>query len=397
MASGKNTHLEHIEDEIINKGVNGGHQAIKMLRKMGDFLSGSPGPAPLVTTKFDGAPAIVCGIDPTDGKFFVGTKSVFAVTNPKICKSQGDIQRLYDGTLANKLSDCLRYLPSANIKGVLQGDLMFTNDKRLEIIKGQNYISFRPNTITYAVEPKTPLGKDINNSRIGIVFHTKYEGPSLPEMKASFSISKSDFKSGGEVWAQRAEFQDISGAASLSGPEKVAYTAAVNRAEGSLKQAGSVLNKIQSGKKTLQIDTEFKKFFNGYIKTGKGVPPVERAYKDFYYHLGQEYDKAISKNKTLAAQESKVSKFVSAVDFLETNQRQIKMLIASYLNIIVAKNILVRKMNQVGGLKLFVDMGNGDYRVTNPEGFVAIQSTGAIKLIDRLEFSRLNFIVPKTW
>ena len=397
MAAGKNTHLEHVEDELLNKGVAGGKEAIMMLRKMGEFLSGSPGPSPLVTTKFDGAPAIVCGTDPTDGKFFVGTKSVFATTNPKICKTQADIQRLYDGTLANKLSDCLRFLPSAKIKGVLQGDLMFTNDKRSETIKGQNYISFRPNTITYAVEPNTPLGKDINNARIGIVFHTKYEGPSLPEMKASFDVSKTDFNTGGQVWAQRAEFQDISGAASMTGPEKVAYTSAVNRAEGSLRQAGNVLNKIQSGKKTLQIDTEFKKFFNSYIKTGAGVPPVERAYNDFYYHLGSEYDKAISKNKTLAAQETKVTKFVQAVEFLETNQRQIKMLIASYLNIIVAKNILVAKMNRVGGLRLFVDMGNGDYRVTNPEGFVAIQSTGAVKLIDRLEFSRLNFIVPKTW
>jgi hypothetical protein len=397
MAAGKNTHLEHIEDEIINKGATGGYEAIKMLRKMGEFLSGSPGPSPLVTTKFDGAPAIVCGIDPSDNQFFVGTKSVFAITDPKICKTQEDVQRMYNGALANKLSDCLRYLPSADIKGVLQGDLMFTDDKKTEIIKGQSYISFRPNTITYAVEPGTPLGRTISNARIGIVFHTKYTGPSLAEMKASFDISNGDFNSGGQVWAQKAEFQDISGAASMSRPEKLAYDAAVNRAEGSLKQAGNVLNKIQSGKKTLQIDTEFKKFFNGYIKTGQGIPPVQQAYNEFYYHLGREYDKAILKNKTLNAQATKAGKFMEAVDFLQKNERQIKMVIASYLNIIAAKNILVDKMNRVGGLKLFVDMGNGDYRVTNPEGFVAVQDTGAVKLIDRLEFSKLNFTVEKNW
>ena len=54
-------------------------------------------------------------------------------------------------------------------------------------------------------------------------------------------------------------------------------------------------------------------------------------------------------------------------------------------------------MKKVSKLRLFVDMGNGDYKPTTPEGFVAISNKEAVKLIDRLEFARLNFVLPKSW
>ena len=397
MASGKNLHLEHLEDEILNKGTQGGLEAIKILREMGKVLSGDPGPKPLVTTKFDGAPAIVCGTDPTDGKFFVGTKSVFAKTAPKICKSVQDCMSMYDGVLAKKLADSYTYLKDANIKGVLQGDLMFTNDKQNKSIKGKNYITFRPNTITYAAEPNSPLGRQISSAKLGIVFHTKYSGSSLPVMTSSFNVSNNDFNSTSQTWIQKAEFSNVSGAASFSNSERQKYESAINKAEGSLKQAGNVLNEIQSGKKTLKIDTEFKKFFNAYVKQGQSIPSVEKAYKEFMFHLGREYDKVIQKNKTLKAQADKAGKFMGDIDFLEKKQRQVKMLIASYMNLQQAKMMLVNKMKKISDLKLFVDMGNGNYKTTSPEGFVAVNESGAVKLIDRLEFAKLNFTVPKNW
>lgn len=397
MASGKNLHLEHLEDEIINNGVNGGKQAIKILKEMGNLLSGNGGPSPLVTTKWDGAPAIVCGTDPADGQFFVGTKSVFAVTAPKICKTQSDIQSMYDGVLANKLSDALRFLKDAKIKGVLQGDLMFTSDKVNKTIKGKSYITFRPNTITYAADPKSELGQDIKRAKLGIVFHTKYTGNSLPEMKSSFKINDGDFTKTAQTWIQKAEYKDVSGAATFSKAELNKYNQAIARAQNSLTKAGSILNQIQSGKKTLQIDTELKKFFNGYVKKGSSIPFVAVVYNDFMIHLGQEYDKVISKNKTLKAQADKAGKFMDAIDFIENNKRQFMDMFHSYKDIQLAKMMLVNKMKNISALNLFVDMGNGDYKATTPEGFVCISEGQAVKLIDRLEFAKLNFTVPKQW
>lgn len=395
MATGKNLHLEHLEDEIINLGSDGGHKAIQILRKMGKFLSGKSSGIK-VTTKADGAPAIVCGIDPSDNSFFVGTKSVFAKQNPKLCKSEADIQANYNGELANKLSDALKYLPKVVTSGVLQGDLMFTNDKKNETIDGVRYLTFRPNTITYAVDPQSELGKEINIARLGIVFHTKYTGISLPDMVSSFGVTDKDFTSNRDVWAQKAEFSDISGKANFTPQEKIKYDAAVNRAEGSLKQCSALLNKIQTGKRTLEIDTEFKKFFNTYVKVGQNIPPKERAFVEFAHHLAREFDKVIKTNKTPEAQERKAAKWVKMIEFMEENRKQMEMIIASYMNIQAAKHILVNKLKAVSSLHLFVNMGDY-YKTTNPEGFVAISGDKAIKLIDRLEFSKNNFTVPRLW
>ena len=390
--------MDHLEDRVILEGVKGGEQAIKILNQMGGFLSGmgdSQGVA--VTTKWDGAPAIICGIDPEDGQFFVGTKSVFA-QSPKICKSENDCYTLYDGVLANKLATSYRYLKNLDIKGVLQGDLMFTNDVKSVTIDKQQYLAFHPNTITYAVRRDSPMAKDIVAAKMGIVFHTKYEGDSLSNMNSSFKINKSDFKDNSrEVWTKTAEFKNIGGVASMTTAERVKYQSAIKRATGSLKQSGDIANKIQSGKKALKIDTEFLKFFNNYVKQGRPIPSVKKAYDDFFYHLGKEYDKAIQKNKTLKTQANKADLFMKDVDFLLKHRRQVEMLIATYMNIQVAKHILVDKMNKISDLNMFVETGNGDYKVTTPEGFVAISGKDAVKLVDRLEFSKLNFIVPKSW
>ena len=392
----KNTHLTHIEDRIITDGAKGADEAIEMLKMMGDFLDGkSGGQKPLVTEKWDGAPAVICGTDPSDGQFFVGTKSVFAKTAPKICKSENDIDRMYSGVLAQKLKASFRYL-NGRVNGVLQGDLMFTNDKRDESIEGQQYVSFRPNTLTYAAKKNTPLGKQIERARLGIVFHTKYMGSSLQNMTASFDVHPGDYQSGGDVWAQRATYQDISGAANMTTVERQKYDAAVRRAEGSSKKATRIMNKIQSGKKTLMTDTELLKFFNNYVKVGRDIPSVKAAYNQFQFHMGREVDKEVQKRQTTASQEKLALKFLGTLEFMEKNEQEFKMLIACYMNIQYCKNILVRQLQKVQGLRIFADMGN-KYVAANPEGYVAVKGERAVKLIDRLDFSRLNFTIPKTW
>ena len=75
--STKNTHLEHLEDEILNLGEAGATKSVEMLRGLLALLAGSSKGDVKITTKWDGAPAIFAGTDPSDNKFFVGTKGVF--------------------------------------------------------------------------------------------------------------------------------------------------------------------------------------------------------------------------------------------------------------------------------------------------------------------------------
>ena len=67
-AAGKNLHLEHIEDEILNYGVDGGRAAINFLRSLRDMLAGSARSGIAITQKWDGAPALFAGINPDNGK-----------------------------------------------------------------------------------------------------------------------------------------------------------------------------------------------------------------------------------------------------------------------------------------------------------------------------------------
>ena len=239
----KNTHLEHLEDDIVNQGKAGGINAIKMLRELGSMLT-EPQSSVAITTKWDGAPAIVCGIDPMTGYFFVGTKSVFNKVSPKICVTESQISDFYTGGVVPILKDCLKYLPSLGITGVIQGDFLFIQSGKLKkTIGGEECITFQPNTITYAVPTGTSMGDMVDKAKIGIVFHTSYTGDSLSNMNAVFGVP--DIDSTSDVAVFSSKFTDASNVAKMGQSEITNYNAAVNKAEGSLRQASGFLNEIK--------------------------------------------------------------------------------------------------------------------------------------------------------
>ena len=109
-AEGKNTHLEHLEDHIFNKGFQGAKEAVDYLYSLHQMLEGNTDAPVSMTTKWDGAPAIIAGRDPQTGKFFVGTKGVFA-RNPKINFTDRDIEENHPAEgLQKKLKVALKYL-----------------------------------------------------------------------------------------------------------------------------------------------------------------------------------------------------------------------------------------------------------------------------------------------
>ena len=238
--AGKNLHLEHLEDEIINFGVDGGRAAINFLRSLRDMLAGANRSSVNMTVKWDGAPAIFCGIDPSDNKFFVAKKSVFNV-NPKLYKTEQEIDDDLSGALNEKFKVALSELSKLGIEGVLQGDLMFTDDLEDTTIDGINYHTFQPNTIVYAVPVKSDLGKRMKKAKIGVVFHTTYNGKSLPDMKASFGADISKLKTPSSVWMDDATYKDVSGEATFTQKETEAVTAI-------LSQTGKTFNKINGPK-----------------------------------------------------------------------------------------------------------------------------------------------------
>ena len=392
----KNTHLEHLEDDIVNQGKIGGINAIKMLRELGDMLT-EPQSSVTITTKWDGAPAIVCGIDPCSGVFFVGTKSVFNKVTPKVCASNYDIDQFYPGGVNPILKDCLKYLPSLGITGVVQGDFLFTStSKSVKQIGGEECITFQPNTITYAVPTGTPMGDQVKAAKMGIVFHTAYTGNGfLSSMSASFGVPT--LNSNADVTVFSSTFTDASGAAKMSQSEITNYKAAVNKAEGSLRQASGFLNEIRdTGEGKFMMNAMFKQYMNTFIRGGVDITNAQQTANGFVQFYKSVLQKEILSKKTKSTQDKYKKILNDGVKFLTTNARPLYFTVASYMNLITAKEIIISRLEMVKDIKTFLKTENG-YEVTAPEGFVAISSGSALKLVKRKEFSRANFTAAKDW
>jgi len=391
----KNTHLEHLEDNILNGGSEGGKEAVAFLRSLGKMLD-QGGADARVTVKWDGAPAIICGTNPDNGRFFVGTKSVFNKTDPKIVYSEEDVDRMYSpGQLAQKLKDSYKYLSQLSIPNVVQGDLLFTDDKYEANIGGDTCIAFQPNTIVYAVPKDTDIGQKIEDAKLGIVFHTSYSGRSLDTMTASFG--NIGVQGNTDVFVTSSDFKNASGEANMTSAEKTTYANLVNKTEGSLKQSSRFLDLMKGNnmnKFTLNI--MFKTFFNTYVRQGRNLIGARNTARDFASYFSNALDKEIDSKKMKTTKDKYLDIKNKGLRFISDNQQAIYMTVASYMNLQAAKNFMIRKLQKVNTFGTFLRTPDG-YRVTAPEGFVAIRSGQALKLVDRLEFSRANFTADKNW
>ena len=392
----KNTHLEHLEDDIINRGSDGGRNAVNFLKSVRNMLAGSASGRVNMSVKWDGAPAIIAGKNPENGKFFVGTKSVFNKT-PKINYTPGDITRNHSGPVAAKLLVCLRELKRLGINGIYQGDLLFTKgDTKAANIDGERMITFTPNTITYAVPVSSSLGRRIVRARLGIVFHTYYTGKTMSSLTAGFGTISG--KSGSTaVYLASAGYTDTSGSSTFTSGELARFDGLIRMAEGSLLKAAPLLDVMKSND-SLSVGFRLKSFFNHYIRNTQGhmgkVKTLQDMFREYY---DQILSAEISDRKTARGKEKYIKAKKDGLNFIDKNRSALYFAIASHVSLGNAKNFLIQKLSQIQSIGHFIRTPNG-YRVTNPEGFVAVdKKAGAVKLVDRLEFSRQNFTMPKGW
>ena len=391
-AAGKNTHMTHIEDLILDGGVKGARQAILALRSLRDMLSGNA-KAPIdITVKWDGAPALFCGEDPNDGQFFVAKKGIFNA-NPKVYKSHADIDADTSGDLSKKLKLAFDNLKDLGIKDVIQGDFMFDqSDLKKENINGVGHITFHPNTILYAVPLNTKLAKEIQRAKIGIIWHTSYSGKSFETMKAEFGrdiVGK--LKRTSDVWMDDATLKDVSGTATLTRED----TLELNK---NLSEAGKIFKKIASKSlKEIEENKELNLIINVYnnreVRKGQRITNTERHAKGLIMFVNDRYAKAIDKRTSDAGKQVQIDKRNELLEFFsKENLDQLKLIFDLHNYVTDSKLIIINKLNKLNNMGTFVKTKSG-FKVTGVEGFVAIDRMegGAVKLVDRLEFSTNNF------
>jgi len=382
----KNTHMTHLEDKVIYGGVNGTRQAIMALRGMRDMLGGKH--KGNVSVKWDGAPAIFCGQDPSDGVFFVAKKGVFN-KNPKVYKSNADVDAdIAAGDLNDKMKAALKYLPSLGIKGVIQGDFLFgPGDLKKKTIEGKEYVVFHPNTIVYAVPVEQ--AKELLSAKIGIVWHTTYKGSSFETMGASYGVDVKKLKKSTAVWSQNA-LRDVSNA-TMSEKD----TEEVNKY---LSEAGKLFNQIAgSTLRALEQNQELagmiETFNNSFVRSGTIITDSTKHADNLIKYIHAKFQKEMDKRSTEKGKTAQADKRDALLAFFspENKSSLIKMFELQRV-MVLAKLKLINKLNDLKKIDTFVKTSNG-YKVTGEEGYVAIDTLGgdAVKLVDRMEFSYNNF------
>jgi len=395
LTEAKNLHLEHLEDEVLNNGVVGTRGAINFLQSLRDMLAGSSKSSVNVTVKWDGAPAIFAGINPENDQFFVGTKGVFN-KNAKINYSHDDIDRNHSGSgLNQKLKVALTELSKLGIKDVIQGDMMFTQDDlEKKTIDGKQYITFQPNTIVYAVPMES--ASQILSSTMGIVFHTTYSGKTMEDMSASFSVNLRGLSKNSGVWFSDASYKDTSGTINFNKAETDSITKV-------LSIAGKTFRTLDAGVLTMiaeddDTQTLVKTYNNTKVRAGEKITNTRKHTQGLIAYIYDKLKKDVDKVKRAQTKATKQQTMDDKMKFFRSNSSQLVKIFDMQNHLVQAKDMIIRKLEKSKGvMDTFVRTNNG-YKVTEPEGFVAIDHLGkAVKLVDRLEFAHQNFTAAKAW
>ena len=393
-------HLEHLEDEMLNYGVEGCKASVGFLQELRKML-GCDNSRGFMQTKWDGIPAVVCGIDPRTEEFFIGTKSDFNKDEPKIAASENGIDMYYghQPDLAEKLKICFKYLSKMEIKGVIQGDFLAAkSDIKTETVHGERLYTFGNQALTYGIPIDHPIALKIKSAEMVIVFHTHYKGDNVPTMNARAGT--------GETLKEIKEVALINNdtpmhKVGLDHQEEVKFDKHVSDIEKMCKTCGDFLDELVTKKGTTgdekwHIASYVKQFFNAEIKAARSVSNIDKSFEGLYNFYYDKTKAMLSKLKTTNTKVAKASLVHSSLNYLEDNKLKFKAMLGLYKELQTVKQMVIDKLDHLEKFRTFARTENG-YKVTGPEGYVLHKDGDMVKLVNRLEFSYINFTLAKSW
>ena len=389
-------HIDHLEENILNKGKQGVIEAISQIESsIAYFVDESDYK---ISTKFDGAPAIVAGLD-TNGKFFVASKSAFA-KNPKINYTDQDIIDNHGtGGLTDKLKLALRYLPSLNIKGIYQMDYMFDPQMKIQetpqtidgVVNENRFTTFTPNTIKYAVTENSPYGDEINKAKIGVAIHIEYMVQNGILKVKKYTSAPEEFSPSSTVFV---------------------FNVLANKPKNAKSSFSKLLLKDVQKKKNqvlkLADKVDFsslddytallKTYINSEIRAGRFLEDTSISTEEFVNWISGKFVKDIEKLKSEKGKEKKTTQMKNTLSALKKLRPSIKNAFEITKIIANLKNNLIKIFNEITQndlLGTYLEDAPGEWQTTAPEGFALsrVDADGAqiTKLVDRGEFSAANF------
>jgi hypothetical protein len=410
-------HLTHMEDLAVEEGKEGFKKFDQQVTGLLKYIKGLDSDVN-TSIKIDGAPAIYFGSDPRleyKGQFFVAMKGGFNKT-PKINHNDQDIDRNHGHSagLPEVLKSTLRELKKVyDGSGLMyHGDLLFSShdQKKVAKIDGVDNLWFKPNVIVYAVpvDPDSELYNRVKNASVGIVVHAGYHA----ELNA-------DGTSIIPRLSKRQGFESLvnSGIANNVFVEDSSMHRPLNF-EFNPKQVQAIREQLSDSARNINgIDDDFdrtwvnskamdliKIYLNSQIRSpGGGIFQAvisgedynhEKFVKGFSKFIDERFKKEAGKRKSEAGKMKQLEKRDELLNFLERNYTSFEHLMKATYNMMQIKKTFLKIFDSVEGKlgKMFTIGDDGVFEPSKGEGFVVSAGTNQIKLLDRLDFSRKNFM-----
>lgn len=310
-----------------------------------------------VTLKVDGSPAFIVGKD--EKSAFVAYKGALSAKTPVIFRTQADVNRQYGDRpeMLKKFSQLLKYLPKIiRGKGTFQGDFLFDSDDKKVSAEG---VSFRPNTIEYVISRESSLYQSALKANIGVALHTRLEG-TAGNFSSAGPCKDSDFIDSSSVFRMGVAISGVS----LDSKKLKMIESSIELARKRLESLPKMTDKFR------QL---VERAVNLAIRDGLG--PKEIAGKSIMDRLVR----VLQKEKVSDATKQK------KIEAARKEQQSLEMFMRSYSTVMSIKNDVIGMIDQA--LESMVSTLDGRH-----EGYVMKTGDRTVKLVDRQNFSRLNFM-----
>lgn len=317
------------------------------------------------------SPSVVFGTHPETGKFFVASKSAFN-KDPKINYTEEDIDRNHGHApgLAAKLKQLLNHGPKLGVKGVVQGDFLFDQTDKTE---SDNKVSFKPNTIRYSAPTDSAHGKKVAAAKIGVALHTRYEnGKAVLDPNIEHKEHKDVYVMPVSVDQSKMEFNH-------------------DTIRKHVSESGRLMKQIpKHGWEAITHDKivpHVKTYINSEVRKGNSNYTTNGLLE----HIKSKYQKEIDKVSSNKSKETKSAQRDELMNHVHQNREHFENAFRIQEHITHAKHHIIDKLNQNQDFEHSYDDGSK----ANPEGYVMIGHHGPLKLVNRQEFSRNNFMMSQ--
>ena len=378
-------HMIHTEDLLL-LGEDGATFALEGLKGVYDALSGKSNKNIILKGKIDGSPAFVASTN-FHGLKFVALKHSWE--NGKIFSTAEEIAEAFEGrdNVKKLLTLLLENLDYINIpeNEIWMGDFLFLNETLKEReIEGKDYLTFKPNTLMYAIPMEDPLSRQIEKADFGVAWHTMYTGESLDSVSIHFGIDISRINNVPNIYQMDADLKSV-GNNVLTEKEKVQ----ISKEFEDLEYRLSLLRNYPLNESFNKIFTYLNTYRNNIIKTNNTqFPTIE----GLVAYIRNKFKEESLTKKTERGMTSTIQRGEVLVNGILDNREYFNTLLSCQKMIAEIKEQFISKLNSTSRIRTFVESSVDGIIPTSGEGYVVSDSVGNVqKMVSRLEFSRNNF------